>query len=85
MVSDVVDPLNFEKYLTDHSDLISKDAHKDLLAFPPDDIEVCLVGRKIRTGRPILPDYTDLKDQEDLYINECVRTYTSNWVVVSKK
>ncbi|KAI1280634.1 Dedicator of cytokinesis protein 7 [Halotydeus destructor] len=85
LLSDVVDPVNFEEYLEDNLKILSEDPHKDLYSFPSDDIDVCIIPRKVRTVRPILPDYNDLTDQEDPYVIDCIRCYTSNWVVVVKK
>ena len=83
-MADTLDPVNFEDYLTEYLKKAGENAQK-FIDIPSDDIEVCLAARKIRTIRPLLPDYSDLNDQEDLYINECMRCYTSNWVVVLKK
>ena len=82
---DVVEPVNYEEYVEDHSDIINKDSFKEIISIPEDDVDVRMIQRKLRTVKPILPEYRDLNDQEDPYINDCLRTYTSNWVVVVKK
>lgn len=74
-----------EDYLIEHKELINKDNHKQILEFPYDDIEVSVVPRKLRTIRPILPDYEDLSDQEDLFINDCLNSFTCNWIVVNRR
>lgn len=82
---DVVEPVNYEEYIEDHSDIINKDPFKEIISIPEDDVDVRMIQRKLRTVKQILPEYRDLNDQEDPYINDCLRTYTSNWVVVVKK
>lgn len=85
LLTDVVEPVNFEEYVDDHSDIISRDPFPLLVDVPKDDIDVRLIPRRLRTVGPILPDFRDFVDQEDPYINDCLKTYTSGWVVVVKK
>ena len=83
--SDVVEPINYEEYVEDHADVIARDPLKCVVSIPSDDVDVRLIQRRSRTLKPILPEYNDFNDQEDPYINDCIRTYTANWVVVVKK
>lgn len=84
-LTETVEPLNYEEFVEVHADVISRDSLKEMIVIPADDIEVCLVQRKIRTTKPILPDYTDFNDQADPYINDCIRNYTCNFVVIVKR
>ena len=84
-LTEMVDSIDLEDYLNEQKDLINKDNQKQLLDFPYDDIEVCVVPRKLRTLKPILPDYEDLTDQEDLFINDCLNSFTCNWIVVNRR
>ncbi|XP_067118403.1 dedicator of cytokinesis protein 7 isoform X1 [Centruroides vittatus] len=81
---DVVDPLDFEDFLNQHQDQADRDPIHHLLEFPPDDIEVGIVPRKIRTVGPIVPENEDGSDL-DPYVGDCVRCYTSDWVVVNRR
>lgn len=83
--TDVVDPINYEEYVEYHVDMINRDPLKEVITIPDDDVSVRMIQRKIRTVKPMLPEYRDFNDQEDTYINDCLRTYTSNWVVVVKR
>lgn len=84
-LTDCLDSIDVEDYLIEQKEVIEKDDQKRFLDFPSDDIEVCVVPRKIRTIKPILPEYEDLRDQEDPFINECLNSFTCNWIVVNRR
>ncbi|KAL3252390.1 hypothetical protein MRX96_017703 [Rhipicephalus microplus] len=64
------------------SDLSDRDAISDLLDFPPDDVEVGILPRKCRTIEPIVPE--ENPEDLDFHMRQCLHTYTSDWVVVSR-
>ena len=48
-VTDVVDPIDYEKFLTENAAMLDTDPHRDLLIFPEDDVSVTSLPRKHRT------------------------------------
>ena len=53
---DVIEPLDFEEYMTAQQTLLERDPMKHLLEFPTDDIMVSQLPPKCRTTEPILPE-----------------------------
>lgn len=58
-------------------------AERDPLAYPPGDVEIVTIPRRIRTINHVLPD-EDL-NEAPLYVRECIRCYTSNWIAAEYK
>ncbi|XP_047987110.1 LOW QUALITY PROTEIN: dedicator of cytokinesis protein 7 [Leguminivora glycinivorella] len=56
---------------------------RDPLAYPPHDMELCTVPRRIRTITHVLPD-EDLS-KAPMFVRDCIRTYTSDYTVVEHK
>ena len=85
--SALVEPLDYEEFVTQQQRLIrgqvSAGNNNILVDFPPDDIEVNVVPRKIRTLGHVLPE--EPMDQLDAIVQNCVNTYTSDWVVVRRR
>lgn len=51
----IVDPLDFEKYITENQPFAENDPDSKLLEFPDDDIEVTTIQRQHRTVHPYIP------------------------------
>lgn len=83
--NEVIEPVDFEEFVQTNASLIASDPLKSMLVFPADDIEVNVCQRVINTIKPIIPDFDDVSAQENPHINQCLRCYTSNWIVVNKK
>ncbi|GBP46865.1 Dedicator of cytokinesis protein 6 [Eumeta japonica] len=58
-------------------------SERDPLGYPPNDVEVIAIPKRIRTLSHVLPD-EDLS-KASLFVRECVRCYTSNYTVVEYK
>ncbi|RVE50344.1 hypothetical protein evm_005010 [Chilo suppressalis] len=56
---------------------------RDPLAYPPADIELCTVPRRIRTLTHVLPD-EDLS-KAPMFVRDCIVCYTSDYTVVEYK
>ncbi|XP_071954468.1 dedicator of cytokinesis protein 7-like [Antedon mediterranea] len=82
-LSEIVDPPDFEAYLEKHHYRIQSDDCPHLLKFPDDDIEVTTSERTCRTVKPALPDEEQLVT--DLQVRDCIKLYTSEWALVSRK
>lgn len=53
---ELVDPIDYEDFLQQHASIISRDPLRHILDFPPNDVQLKLIERKIRTVKPIVPD-----------------------------
>uniref|UniRef100_A0A674KDX4 Dedicator of cytokinesis protein 7 n=1 Tax=Terrapene triunguis TaxID=2587831 RepID=A0A674KDX4_9SAUR len=54
---------------------------RDLLEFPPDDIEVVYSPRECRTLVSAVPEESEM----DPHVRDCVRSYTEDWAIVNRK
>jgi len=52
---EVLEPLDYEEFLGQHQSVLDRDPLKPILDFPPGDVELRVVKRKIRTEEPIIP------------------------------
>ncbi|XP_078417461.1 dedicator of cytokinesis protein 7 isoform X10 [Cetorhinus maximus] len=64
-----------------HPPIIDPGPLRDLLEFPPDDIEVIYSPRECRTLVQAVPEESDV----DPHVRDCVRTYTEDWAIVNRK
>lgn len=95
--SALVEPLDYEEFVTQQQRLmrqgvaggaqvsgnVANKFDNIMVDFPPDDIDVNVVPRKIRTLGHVLPE--EPMDQLDAIVQNCVNTYTSDWVVVRRR
>jgi len=51
-----VEPVDYEDFLQQHQGMVNRDPLRDVLEFPEGDVEVGIVGRKIRTEMLIVPE-----------------------------
>uniref|UniRef100_A0A8C2Q8N3 Dedicator of cytokinesis 7 n=1 Tax=Cyprinus carpio TaxID=7962 RepID=A0A8C2Q8N3_CYPCA len=76
-LTEAVEPVDFEEYLITHPPLIESGPLRDLIEFPPDDIEVLYTPRECRTlGQAV---------ENDPHVRDCVRSYTEDWAIVNRK
>lgn len=54
-LSEIVEPLDYEDFLIQHSSLLCRDALRNILDFPPADVLVRTIPRKIRTVEYVVP------------------------------
>ncbi|KAG8441371.1 hypothetical protein GDO86_006923 [Hymenochirus boettgeri] len=80
-LSDVVDPLDFEEYLTSHPPDSECNALRDLYDFPPDDIEILYEPRECRTLESAAPEEGKL----DARVRDALKVYMHDWVVVQRR
>ncbi|KAM6963290.1 dedicator of cytokinesis protein 7 isoform 5-T5 [Aplochiton taeniatus] len=80
-LTEAVDPVDFEEYLFTHPPIIESGPLRDLIEFPPDDIEVIYTPRECRTVGQPLPEEGDT----DAHVRDCVRSYTEDWAIVNRK
>uniref|UniRef100_A0A6Q2ZMA1 Dedicator of cytokinesis 7 n=1 Tax=Esox lucius TaxID=8010 RepID=A0A6Q2ZMA1_ESOLU len=73
-----VEPVDFEEYLITHPPIIESGPLRDLIEFPPDDIEVVFTPRECRTLCVSL-----CSRENDGHVRDCVRSYTEDWAIQS--
>lgn len=54
-LTELVDPIDYEDFLQQHTNLVSRDPLHHILDFPPADVQMKRIDRKIRTTNPIVP------------------------------
>uniref|UniRef100_A0A8C5NE53 Dedicator of cytokinesis protein 7 n=1 Tax=Gouania willdenowi TaxID=441366 RepID=A0A8C5NE53_GOUWI len=80
-LTDAVEPVDFEEYLITHPPIVESGPLRDLIEFPPDDIEVIYTPRECRTVVQAVPEEGDT----DRHVRDCVRSYTEDWAIVNRK
>ncbi|XP_075176491.1 dedicator of cytokinesis protein 7 isoform X14 [Anomaloglossus baeobatrachus] len=80
-LTEVVDPVDFEEYLTSHPIVADSGPLRDLYEFPTDDVEVVYTPRECRTVAASVPEESDM----DPHVKDCVRSYTEDWALVNRK
>lgn len=54
-LTELIDPIDYEEFLQQHSSKICRDPLRHILDFPPNDVQMRSIERKIRTVEPIIP------------------------------
>uniref|UniRef100_A0A8B9F805 Dedicator of cytokinesis 7 n=1 Tax=Amazona collaria TaxID=241587 RepID=A0A8B9F805_9PSIT len=80
-LTEAVDPVELEDYLITHPIAVESGPLRDLLEFPPDDIEVVYTPRECRTLVSAVPEESEM----DPHVRDCVRSYTEDWAIVNRK
>ncbi|XP_061455004.1 dedicator of cytokinesis protein 11 isoform X1 [Rhineura floridana] len=80
----VVEPLDYENVISQRKAQIYSDPLRDLLMFPMEDVSVSVVSRQRRTVHSTVPEDA-LKKAQSLFIQECIKAYSSDWHVVNYK
>ncbi|XP_031430851.1 dedicator of cytokinesis protein 7 isoform X13 [Clupea harengus] len=82
-LTETVEPVDFEEYLITHPPIVESGPLRDLIEFPPDDIEVIYTPRECRTVGQSLPEEGTVEN--DAHVRHCTRSYTEDWAVVNRK
>ncbi|XP_066453818.1 dedicator of cytokinesis protein 7 isoform X13 [Eleutherodactylus coqui] len=80
-LTEVVDPVDFEEYLTSHPIVNDSGPIRDLYEFPADDVEVVYTPRECRTVVSSVPEESEMEP----HVKDCVRSYTEDWAIVNRK
>ncbi|XP_066496355.1 dedicator of cytokinesis protein 11 isoform X2 [Tiliqua scincoides] len=80
----VVEPLDYENVISQRKAQIYSDPLRDLLMFPMEDASVSVIGRQQRTVQSTVPEDA-LKKAQSLFVQECIKAYSSDWHVVNFK
>ncbi|XP_028834946.1 dedicator of cytokinesis protein 9-like isoform X4 [Denticeps clupeoides] len=80
----VVEPLDYENVILQRKSQILSDVLRDMLQFPLDDFQISMLKRQDRTLFCTVPEDAH-KEAHSLLVRECIKTYNSDWHVVSYK
>ncbi|XP_058887399.1 dedicator of cytokinesis protein 7 isoform X1 [Acipenser ruthenus] len=80
-LTEAVEPVDYEDYHMSHPPAVESGPLRDLMEFPPDDIEVLYTPRECRTLVPAVPEEGD----NDPYVKDCAGSYTEDWAIVNRK
>ncbi|XP_028972580.2 dedicator of cytokinesis protein 9 isoform X2 [Esox lucius] len=80
----VIEPLDYESVVLQRRTQIISDALRDMLQYPTDDFQISTVRHQGRTLVSTVPDRAE-KEARSLFLQECIKTYKSDWHVVQYK
>uniref|UniRef100_A0A2K6LS84 Dedicator of cytokinesis 7 n=1 Tax=Rhinopithecus bieti TaxID=61621 RepID=A0A2K6LS84_RHIBE len=80
-LTEAADPVDLEDYLITHPLAVDSGPLRDLIEFPPDDIEVVYSPRDCRTLVSAVPEESEM----DPHVRDCIRSYTEDWAIVIRK
>ncbi|TGZ37405.1 Dedicator of cytokinesis protein 7 [Temnothorax longispinosus] len=70
---EVLEPLDYEKFLGQHQSVLDRDPLKPILDFPPRDVELRVIKRKIRTEEPVVSHKSI--DTVSPYVKRCIESF----------
>ncbi|XP_056226489.1 dedicator of cytokinesis protein 9 isoform X2 [Seriola aureovittata] len=80
----IIEPLDYENVLLQRKTQIISDVLRDMLQFPTDDFQISTLRRQGRTLFSTVPETAE-KEADSLFVQECIKTYKSDWHVVNYK
>ncbi|XP_062417330.1 dedicator of cytokinesis protein 9 isoform X3 [Pungitius pungitius] len=80
----IIEPLDYENVLLQRKTQIISDVLRDMLQFPMDDFQISTLRRQGRTLFSTVPETAE-KEAHSLFVQECIKTYKSDWHVVNYK
>ncbi|XP_060799164.1 dedicator of cytokinesis protein 7-like [Neoarius graeffei] len=80
-LTEVVEPVDYEEYVSSHAPVSEPGPLKQLLEFPTDDLELILQERECTTLEPALPE----EDTLDPRVRDALGVYTDDWLIIQRK
>ncbi|XP_068165077.1 dedicator of cytokinesis protein 9 isoform X5 [Antennarius striatus] len=80
----IIEPLDYESVVVQRKTQIISDVLRDMLQFPTDDFQISTLRRQGRTLVSTVPETAE-KEASSLFVQECLKTYKSDWHVVNYK
>ncbi|XP_036409300.1 dedicator of cytokinesis protein 7-like [Megalops cyprinoides] len=80
-LTEVVEPLDFEDYVSSHAPGAEPGPLQLLLEFPPDDLQLILQDRESSTLEPNQPEEGSL----DPRVRDALSVYTEPWLIIQRK
>ncbi|KAK3089282.1 hypothetical protein FSP39_002319 [Pinctada imbricata] len=81
-LTDVVEPPEYEDFVTQNQCTVERDPFRDLILYPEDDVDVHSYPKKCRTVEPIVPE---LGPEADATVFDLARRYTADYTVVTRR
>ncbi|KAK6311702.1 hypothetical protein J4Q44_G00173660 [Coregonus suidteri] len=79
-LTEVVEPVDYEEYVSSHAPGAEPGPLRQLMEFPPDDLELLLQDRECTTLEPPLPE-----DTFDPRVRDALGVYTDDWLIIQRK
>ncbi|XP_014914811.1 dedicator of cytokinesis protein 9-like isoform X3 [Poecilia latipinna] len=80
----IIEPLDYENVLLQRKTQIISDVLRDMLQFSTEDFQISTLRRQGRTLLSTVPETAE-KEASSLFVQECIKTYKSDWHVVNYK
>ncbi|KAL4659152.1 dedicator of cytokinesis protein 7-like isoform X1 [Arapaima gigas] len=80
-LTEVVEPVDFEEYVSNQAPAAEPGPLQQLLEFPTDDLELLLQERECTTLEPALPE----EDTLDPRVRDALGVYTDDWLIIRRK
>ncbi|XP_069614094.1 dedicator of cytokinesis protein 9 isoform X5 [Ranitomeya imitator] len=80
----LIEPIDYENVIVQKKTQILNDALREMLLFPYDDFQIATLRRQGRYICSTVPDNAE-KEAQSLFVTECIKTYNSDWHVVTYK
>uniref|UniRef100_A0A8C8SQQ6 Dedicator of cytokinesis 9 n=1 Tax=Pelusios castaneus TaxID=367368 RepID=A0A8C8SQQ6_9SAUR len=80
----LIEPIDYENVIVQKKTQILNDGLREMLLFPYDDFQTTLLKRQGRYICSTVPENAE-KEAQSLFVNECIKTYNSDWHVVNYK
>uniref|UniRef100_A0A8C7UC82 Dedicator of cytokinesis 6 n=1 Tax=Oncorhynchus mykiss TaxID=8022 RepID=A0A8C7UC82_ONCMY len=80
-LTEVVEPVDYEEYVSSHAPGAEPGPLRQLMEFPPDDLELLLQDRECTTLEPPLPE----EDTFDPRVRDALAVYTDDWLIIQRK
>ncbi|XP_038165703.1 dedicator of cytokinesis protein 9 isoform X7 [Arvicola amphibius] len=80
----LIEPLDYENVIVQKKTQILNDCLREMLLFPYDDFQTAILRRQGRYTRSTVPVNAE-EDAQSLFVTECIKTYNSDWHLVTYK
>ncbi|KAI5607035.1 dedicator of cytokinesis protein 7 isoform X9, partial [Silurus asotus] len=80
-LTEVVEPVDYEEYVSSHAPIAEPGPLRQLLEFPSDDLQLILQERECTTLEPALPE----EDTLDPRVRDALAVYTDDWLIIQRK
>ncbi|XP_073686240.1 dedicator of cytokinesis protein 7 [Garra rufa] len=80
-LTEVVEPVDYEEYVSSHPPGAEPGPLRQLLEFPSDDLELLLQERECTTIEPPVPE----EDSLDPRVRDALGVYTDDWLIIQRK
>ncbi|XP_012734020.1 dedicator of cytokinesis protein 7 isoform X2 [Fundulus heteroclitus] len=82
-LTEVVEPVDFEEYVSSHAPGVEAGPLRQLMEFPQDDLELLQLDKECTTLEPPMPE--EEEDSLDPKVRDALAVYTDDWLVIHRK